>query len=381
MAGLLDFFQSASNAAASNVSAPVDGLAWLMRKLGAPIPDDPMMGSNWMEKKGLTRPVKQSGYSLAGETAGMVAPMLAAAKAPQIARGMLQMGENAMAPKTLNPQTGAIVWHGSPHKFDKFDSSKIGTGEGAQAYGHGLYLAENPSVATEYRRTLSAGIPDVFVNGKRVAGSPLNSAANRIAMSKDAITKDDLAAHFAQRIQELSSSSDPLAKAGLNEAKKALATLGKAKDVAVKYDGTAGQLYKVDLPDEHIAKMLDWDKPLSQQTPDVQKLLEPLGYSSKAQVSQYDDDLLAALNGSSTSPLQKIHDPMGSDIARGGGLFDSKAQIDKANRLRELGIPGIRYLDGGSRGAGGGTSNFVVFPGNEDILQILERNGQGLLGR
>lgn len=36
----------------------------------------------------------------------------------------------------------------------------------------------------------------------------------------------------------------------------------------------------------------------------------------------------------------------------------------------------IRYLDGGSRGAGQGTSNFVVFPGNEGLLQILERNGQ-----
>ena len=36
---------------------------------------------------------------------------------------------------------GAIkVFHGSPHKFDKFDFSKIGTGEGAQAYGHGGIL-------------------------------------------------------------------------------------------------------------------------------------------------------------------------------------------------------------------------------------------------
>ena len=31
---LLDFLQGASNAAASNVSAPVDGLAWALRKAG-----------------------------------------------------------------------------------------------------------------------------------------------------------------------------------------------------------------------------------------------------------------------------------------------------------------------------------------------------------
>ena len=42
--------------------------------------------------------------------------------------------------------------------------------------------------------------------------------------------------------------------------------------------------------------------------------------------------------------------------------------------LRNIGIPGIKYLDAGSRNAGGsGTRNFVVFPGEEDKLKILER--------
>ena len=50
-----------------------------------------------------------------------------------------------------------------------------------------------------------------------------------------------------------------------------------------------------------------------------------------------------------------------------------------ADVLRQAGIPGIRYLDGGSRTAGQGSSNYVVFPGNESLLTILERNGQ-LLG-
>ena len=33
------------------------------------------------------------------------------------------------------------AYHGSPHKFDIFDSSKLGTGVGAQNFGHGLYFA------------------------------------------------------------------------------------------------------------------------------------------------------------------------------------------------------------------------------------------------
>ena len=42
---------------------------------------------------------------------------------------------------------GIRAYHGSPHDFDAFDLSKIGTGEGAQVYGHGLYFAENPAVS------------------------------------------------------------------------------------------------------------------------------------------------------------------------------------------------------------------------------------------
>ena len=48
--------------------------------------------------------------------------------------------------------SGIRAYHGSPYDFDRFDMSKIGTGEGAQAYGHGLYFAENPAVARMSQR-------------------------------------------------------------------------------------------------------------------------------------------------------------------------------------------------------------------------------------
>jgi hypothetical protein len=54
------------------------------------------------------------------------------------------------------------AYHGTPHKFDKFDMSKIGTGEGAQAYGHGLYFAENEGVARSYRDTLTQRAADGY---------------------------------------------------------------------------------------------------------------------------------------------------------------------------------------------------------------------------
>lgn len=110
MAGLLDFIQSASNTVAGNVSAPVDGIAWLLRKAGVPVGDAPVGGSDWMEQQRLTRPVRQSAASLAGETAGLLGPMVAVAKAPQIAKGLLQMGENASIPAELNKQAGMALF-------------------------------------------------------------------------------------------------------------------------------------------------------------------------------------------------------------------------------------------------------------------------------
>jgi len=47
---------------------------------------------------------------------------------------------------------GIKAFHGSPSAaFGQFDMSKIGTGEGAQAFGRGLYFAEDVKIANFYR--------------------------------------------------------------------------------------------------------------------------------------------------------------------------------------------------------------------------------------
>lgn len=113
MNGLLDFLQGASNAAASNVTAPVDMINWLLQKAGLPVSQAPVGGSAWAEQKGLTKKPQNALLGMAGETAGLLSPVVAAAKAPQIAKGLLQMGENAAAPRTMSAglfggQRGAI---------------------------------------------------------------------------------------------------------------------------------------------------------------------------------------------------------------------------------------------------------------------------------
>jgi hypothetical protein len=301
-----------------------------------------------MADRGITVQPQNQVAGMLGETAGMVVPIAAAAKAPQIAAGMLQAGQNMAAPQTLNPQTGAIVWHGSPHKFDAFDSSKIGTGEGAQAYGHGLYLAETPEVARTYK---SAGAnPSTFVT--------LRSIRDPAQMASTALERagGDMR-HALAVLTQNAQSGDMTAGAALQLLKQ------RAALPESKY---AGSLYKVDLPDEKIARMLDWDKQLSQQAPEVREAAEALGIGKPV------------LAGMPARQIEANGLQIYNDLSRQTRGPKSQADAAAAKRLRELGIPGIRFLDGNSRGAGVGSSNFVVFPGEEGTLKILERNGQRL---
>lgn len=60
--------------------------------------------------------------------------------------------------KADNGVAGAFAqraWHGSPHIFDTFSTEHIGTGEGAQAHGWGLYFAGDRKIAEGYRNRLS----------------------------------------------------------------------------------------------------------------------------------------------------------------------------------------------------------------------------------
>ena len=106
---ILDFLQGASNSAASNVSAPIDGLNWLLRKAGMPVSEKPFLGSDWMAEKGLTVQPQNRNAGLLGEAIGGVLPIVAAAKAPQIAKGLLQAESNAMNPRVLRKESGMFI--------------------------------------------------------------------------------------------------------------------------------------------------------------------------------------------------------------------------------------------------------------------------------
>ena len=291
--------------------------------------------------------------------------------APYLAKGAQAGMANLQAANTtgrlpMAGQRGAIVWHGSPHKFDAFDAGKIGTGEGAQAYGHGIYLAESKGVADEYAGKLSSAVVD-FKN-KQPTDDLEKAVYDRIKQSISSMSYngrydaarqawDRLANPMAHDLDGIPGIVKPL----VGEARvERLGLRDAARRLGEPSVGDSGSLYKVDLPDEHIAKMLDWDKPLSQQSEVMSRIsaADPI-YA----------DQVKNLTG------QQFYTRQNAGDAHWTAQPSAKQQASDAEWLRNKGIPGIRDLDGGSRAAGQGSQNFVVFPGNEGLLQILERNG------
>jgi hypothetical protein len=311
---------------------------------------------------------------------GRVGEQYAERKVPEV---MAQGGRPAqllsdLAKGTISPAT---VFHGSPHRFTKFDSSKIGTGEGAQVYGHGLYLAESPDVASTY-----------------ASMSPLKGVVGSkefVSLPKD--VKNKVIRAFQQDTEK-----------GQEVAIKKV--IEQHPEAAVFSPQFGKNLYQVDLPDEQIAKMLDYDKPLSQQAPEI-----------KAKLKAVVDDQMGAGIWDKWLKTNPDFKNLEND------LFEDKAPPEISALLRQAGIPGIRYLDSGSRATPNitnkrladlfqkhegnaeaavdemmrsvynspkkkaemreqfmkqvqtpKTSNFVVFPGMEDMLRIDKINDNPL---
>jgi hypothetical protein len=278
---------------------------------------------------------------------------------------------------------GATAYHGSPAIFDKFDINKLGSGQGAQAYGHGIYFAENPAVAKEYQKQLSGWQPGVQSAIKN-AGGNIDDAIQQATKSVD---------HYKGLIAQGNlGMGEERANSLLDISTKKLSDLQAMKAGVPE---NTGAFYKVDIPDQDMPKMLNWDMPMNKQSPEVLKALkiptEPVQRYN--QITNKLDELQFTKGGLDSPEWKKLIEEANTIRSKyglertGEELYTQAASLANsqkannpskaaANSLLQQGITGIRYLDQGSRQAGG-TSNFVVFdPSN---VKILERNNKGLL--
>ena len=283
----------------------------------------------------------EAGFDIAG--AAMVGGLAAARP-----RGSL-----GMSGRPTEPQ-GIRAYHGSPHDFDKFDMSKIGTGEGAQAYGHGLYFAENEGVAKSYRDTTSGRNANVAVQ--------TNGVRQLIGMLQNDPPKLEQALRATAAHMEATGTDT-----GRVAAKEAIAVADSIRDGT--FNAGSGRMYEVNIkasPDD----FLDWDKPLSQQSEKVRGALPPTP-----------EDVTGMQLINQLEQMVRAQQPRTMADASFSKFDQNTSQAKKliTDRLRDAGIPGIKYLDQGSRGAGEGSRNYVVFDAN--LIEILRKYGLlGMLG-
>jgi hypothetical protein len=283
--------------------------------------------------------------------------------------------KNEIVPTVRTSRSGIKAYHGSPHDFDRFDISKIGTGEGAQAYGHGLYFSENPSVAQTYKYTTNMPVGMNTITARHAFRAMQDA-------SKKGLAGEEAMSYARNRLSEQGRN------AGNAEIQRSY--YDAANNLEQLVSNRPGKMYEVNI-DAKPEQFLDWDRPLVGQSPQVQKLANDLIGSPPTGAELYkalSEKRMPVL------PPDIPGRPKGwSYIQRG-----DEGQPGATSTLREAGVPGIRYLDQGSRRAVElqkiidqsisadrvrlakqeleqikPTSNYVLF--RDDIIDILKKYG------
>ena len=303
--------------------------------------------------------------------------------------------KKVVPPKETEP--GIIAFHGSGADFDEFRLEMIGTGEGAQAYGYGLYFTQSEDIAKFYRDGVAfaqtlRGKSKINYKGKPFEDLGDTAAAEAAPPSYNAIMS------IASEMQKLTGSFSKSDSAIINQAESAKLRVLKQLDADIeKYTKASqvpgaegivigpngptlenllvqdlkqqkqavldidandielqlGKIYKVGLapkPDE----LVDYDLSLNQQSEKIKKALQPF-YEKYGVANTADVGTLL-------------------ESAKRTGAIPDDAFTEK---LVEAGIPGIKYRAAGSRGATVDTAdaemNFVIF--DDKMIKILEKYG------
>ena len=288
----------------------------------------------------------------------------------------------------IDQDEAIAAYHGSPHEFEQFDLSKIGTGEGAQAYGHGLYFAENEPTARFYRDSTRPNLPQVIIDNKST-NVPLHQADLLIQnMVKAKKTPEEYYESLvnSQRAKELERklatadredyglgfSDYDLAKAEHNEFQRTLNDVRGYFGKNIQAHVPKGHMYEVRI-NAHPDHFLDWDKPLEEQPHAHGNLLNAL-YARTDGPPEFGPDkkripwdaLISEIEDGSGITGSDLHDRLTSREVIG---MNPKAA---ASFLHEAGIKGIKYLDASSRGGTDEpTRNYVVF--DDKLVSVRRR--------
>jgi len=330
-----------------------------------------------------------------------------------VAEGVAKAGPEA-------PKSGFKAYHGSPYKFEEFDFGAIGTGEGAQAYGYGLYFAEAEDVARGYKEALTN--PRIEVEGKPADLIYTGEIRDRFSDLYKEFVDDESVTEFketylsavpAGKRKEIGDALDSLVDATFKgqETTRDFDAFGPELDDAVQEATGVGinDVYDLVRSQEILDNVLsnmsqastasDLSNVVMSFGPEEKRFfknyiepriefVEPEGAMYEVQIQAGQDELINWDRPVREQP-PKIRDALlkleGVDENTKGEFAyyrlapqatGKEAQKQATEKAKELGIKGIKYADGFSRKTEGGTSNFVVF--DPRIIEISKQYGIAL---
>lgn len=253
--------------------------------------------------------------------------------------------EEASNSGAFDPQNPNILFqaafHGSPHTFDKFSTGAMGTGEGAQAYGWGLYFAGSKDVAEYYKKTLAEDKTRYEKNGVGVSFDSLRRSIVDEIYSKSEMSKNEsvkVGYDIADGIQVGDSLQDFkrfVEKSDWEANVKEAHLIGIKKAEEYKRIEHKGKLYHVELAPSEDEYLL-WDKPLSEQSGKVKAALSTI--PTEISMTQTGEEFYTG-------------DEMSWATLKARNI--DGVEFDKATSeyLHTLGIRGIKYFNGSTRGS------------------------------
>ena len=290
------------------------------------------------------------------------------------------------------------AWHGSPHDFVEFLLSAIGTGEGAQAHGWGLYFAKAKKTAASYRGRLSSKNElEIVYDGKKseeLTGDI--KAAIQLLHLQGFRPEDNLGKFIKTRVKDytemirrwenrireidntLSTNAAQAAQAQLYEERKDnVDRVAASKNVVRQLKlidpkkaviKGAGSLFHVEIPDNDV--LLDEDKSYTKQPLKVREALEKLVRGlTLDQLENWNDVRRLGKSKVIAEIMDALSESNGMNIY--GTISDlAEGQKEASVLLNKYGIKGITY---------GGQEDgrcFVVF--DDKAISIIEKFNQML---
>lgn len=259
------------------------------------------------------------------------------------------------------------AYNGSPTDHDGFSNDYIGTGEGHQAHGYGMYFAKNKNVSEGYRIGILENRKQsrYLYDGKPIEQTEFSELDNDTLSFISALGKEDTISEIKDDIEytkkwgeenknKQSRKTLKGNKEYLKKLEKRLELVEKLDEQKLTFDG--GQLFEVDIPEDDV--MLDEDKPLSEQPEKIRKAIYEY-------MKKNPDDFILPKDYNSLGNMtgERFYEEV-SLIERRKGA-ESSGQKEASETLNKLGIEGIKY-NGRQDG-----ECYVVF--NDKAIKILKK--------